>query len=110
MRYNDAMENKIKYPRCWHNEVWMAGKPRGKQQYKCQECKRKFITELNYSTEFKQKAIAIFHVGNSVRAVERMLGINESTVYNWIKKLDKKQKVQPAHRNRGRKNANSGCN
>ena len=44
----------------------------------------------NYSEEFKQKSIAIFYEGHSSRAVGRMMGINKSTVYNWIKKLDEK--------------------
>ncbi len=70
------MENKIKCPKCGNEEAWKAGKPRGKQQYKCKACKRKFTTELSYSTEFKQKAIAIFYEGNSGRAVGRMVGIN----------------------------------
>lgn len=36
--------------------IWKAGKPRGKQQYKCKEYKKKFITEINYTKEFKQKS------------------------------------------------------
>ena len=84
------MEKKIVYPRCEKEEIWKCGKPRGKQQYQCKECRRKFITELNYSKEFKQKAVEIFYEGNSGRAVGRIMGINKSTVYNWIKKLDEK--------------------
>ena len=57
-------------------------KPRGKQQYRCKECKKKFITELNYTKEFKQKAIKMLYEGASGRAVGRIMGINKSTVYN----------------------------
>ena len=71
-------------------EMRERGKTGEKQQYQCKSCKRKFITEKNYSEEFKQKAIAIFYEGNSCRAVGRIMGINKSTVYNWIKKLDEK--------------------
>ena len=84
------MENKIICPRCGKEEIWKAGRPRGKQQYQCKNCRRKFITELNYSEEFKREAIQIFYEGNSGRAVGRIKGINKSTVYNWIKKLNKK--------------------
>ena len=84
------METKIKCPKCGKEEIWKSGKSGGKQQYQCKSCKRKFITEKNYSEEFKQKAIAIFYEGNSGRAVGRIKGINKSTVYNWIKKLDEK--------------------
>ena len=80
----------IKCPKCGSEEIRRAGKPRGKQQYQCKKCERKFITELNYSKEFKQKAIAIFYEGNSGRAVGRIMGINKSTVYNGIKELDEK--------------------
>ena len=84
------MENKIICPRCGKEEIWKAGRPWGKQQYQCKNCRRKFITELNYSEEFKREAIQIFYEGNSGRAVGRIKGINKSTVYNWIKKLNKK--------------------
>ena len=80
------METKIKCPKCGKEEILKSGKTGGKQQYQCKSCKRKFITEKNYSEEFKQKAIAIFYEGNS----GRIMGINKSTVYNWIKKLDEK--------------------
>lgn len=83
---------KIKCPKCGNNEIWKAGKPNGKQQYQCKECGRKFIRELNYDEEFKMKAIQIFYEGNSTRAVGRIMKINKSTVYNWIKALNKKVK------------------
>ena len=84
------LENKIICPRCGKEEIWKAGTPRGKQQYQCKNCRRKFITELNYSEEFKREAIQIFYEGNSGRAVGRIKGINKSTVYNWIKKLNER--------------------
>ena len=34
----------------------------------------------------------MFYEGNSGRAVGRLMKINKSTVYNWIKSLDKKIK------------------
>ena len=52
------------------------------------QCKRKFITELSYSEEFKREAIQISYKGNSGRAVGRIMGINKLTVYNWIKKMN----------------------
>ena len=84
------MKNKIICPRCGKEEIRKAGRPRGKQQYQCKNCRKKFITELNYSEEFKEKAIQILYEGNSGRAVGRIMGINKSTVYNWIKKLNEK--------------------
>lgn len=80
----------IKCQKCGNEEIWKAGKPKGKQQYQYKKCRRKFITELNYSEEFKRKAIQIFYEGNSGRAVGRLMEINKSTVYNWIKALNKK--------------------
>ena len=79
----------IKCPGCGNEEIWKAGKPRGKQQYQCKKCRRKFITELNYSEEFKREAIQIFYEGNSTRAVGRLMKLNKSAVYNWIKALNK---------------------
>ena len=54
------MEN-IKRLKCGNEKVWKAGKPKGKQQYQCKKCRRKYITELNYSEEFKRKVIQIFY-------------------------------------------------
>ena len=87
------MEKKIKCPRCGKEEIWKAGKPKGKQQYQCKKCRRKFITELNYSEEFKREAIQILYEGNSGRAVGRIMGINKSTVYNWVKKMNEKTEI-----------------
>ena len=77
---------KIKCPRCGGNKIWKAGKPSGKQQYQCKECRKKFITELNYSEEFKRQAIQMFYEGNSGRAVGRLMKIKNS-------KLDEENKV-----------------
>lgn len=89
------MEKK-RCPECGNEEVWKAGKPKGKQQYQCKKCRRKFITEKNYSEEFKRRAIQIFYEGNSGRAVGRLMKINKSTVYNWIKELNKEiEKSKP---------------
>ena len=40
--------------------------------------------------EFKQKAIKMLYEGNRDRAVGRIMGINKSTVYNWVKKAEEK--------------------
>ena len=87
---------KIKSPKCGTKEIGKAVRPKGKQQYQCKRCRRKFITELNYSEKFKRKAIQIFYEGNSGRTVERLMKINKSTVYNWIKNLsDKIEESKP---------------
>lgn len=41
-------------------EIGKREKSGWKQQYQCETFKRKFITEKNYSENFKQKAIVIF--------------------------------------------------
>ena len=74
-----------KHPECGNEEIWKAGKTRGKQQYQCKQCKRKFIRELNYGEESKRKIIQIFYEVTSGRAVGILIKINKSTVYNWIK-------------------------
>lgn len=76
-------------PRMWEQRNMESGKPRGKQQYQCKKCRRKFIIELNYDKEFKRRAIQIFYEGNSGRSVGRLMKINKSTIYNWIKSLNK---------------------
>ena len=81
---------KIKCQECGNEEVWKAGKPKGKQQYQCKKCRRKFIKELNHNEQFKREAIQIFYEGNSGRTVGRLMKIHKSTIYSWIKALNKK--------------------
>ncbi len=58
----------IKCPKSGSKEIWKAGKPKGKQQYQCKECKRKFITELNYSQfTLKKEDIARSREGKEER-------------------------------------------
>ena len=86
------MKEEKRCPRCGKEEIQKAEISNEKQQYQCKKCRRKFITELNYSEKFKKESIQIFYKGNSGRAVGRIMEINKSTFYNWIKKL--KEKIQ----------------
>ena len=68
-----------------------AGKTKaGIQKYKCKICGKYYTQESKkrgHSEETKNQAIKLYLEGNSGRAVGRIMGINTSTVYNWIKKL-----------------------
>lgn len=77
---------KIICPKCGSEDICKEGKPNGKQQYQYKKCRRKFIT---YSEEFKREAIQIFYEENSGRAVGRLIEINEFTVYNRIRALNR---------------------
>ncbi len=67
---------------------------------------KKFIIEPNRGGEFKQKANKIFYEENSGRTVGRIIGINKSTVYNWIKKSDEKIQTQTEQKKRPLMNLN----
>ena len=61
----------------------------GTQRCMCMECGIYYTVEpkkREYSEETKQQAIKIFYSGVSGRGVGKILGMNKSNVYNWIKK------------------------
>ena len=80
---------------CGHTEIWKAGIVRGKQRYKCKQCKKTQIevdSRVKYSAEEQKNAITLYLEGNGFRRIARIMGkifgklYRHQTIQHWIKK------------------------
>ena len=79
----------MKCPQCNSTKAVKNGHRRGKQCYKCGNCKRQFVespVERRYSPEVKQICLKMYHNGMNLRGIERVTEIHHTTIMNWIKK------------------------
>ena len=79
----------LRCPHCGSNWLPKYGRPRGKQAYRCGDCRYKFTPEGNrhyYSEEVKRRAMSMYGEGSSMSAIARVLGVKLGTVYSWVKK------------------------
>jgi transposase len=87
-------------PRCKQIESVKAGFVREQQRYKCKACKYFFIERdgRKYAREIKIRAIQLYLEGLGFRAIERLLGVSDTTVLLWVKNLGKTiQELEPMH-------------
>ncbi|BAY56888.1 IS1 transposase [Leptolyngbya boryana NIES-2135] len=64
------------------------GHRQGKQNYRCKDCDRQFITvhtRRGYSDEVKQICLRMYHLGLKLREIERLTGIRHTTIHSWVK-------------------------
>ncbi len=69
------------------------GKKKGKQNYRCVQCGRQFITNYDthqgYSPEFKRECLKLYVHGMGFRGLERVKGVHHTTVIIWVKEVGK---------------------
>jgi transposase-like protein len=80
-----------KCPKCGKTEGQMKnGHNRsGTQTILCRYCKKTYTISPKqhaYDEETRKQAIKMYYSGVSGRGVGKILGMNKSNVYNWIKK------------------------
>ena len=78
-------------PKCQRieNQINKGKNRSGTQKCQCKECgtnSTKDPKKREYPEETRQLAIKIYYAGASGRGVGKVLGMNKSNVYNWIKK------------------------
>ncbi len=86
-----TIKEERKCPTCGATEGQMKNghNKSGTQTYMCRHCKKIYTPEPKrhaYDEETRQMAIKMFYSGVSGRGVGKVLGMNKSNVYNWIKK------------------------
>ena len=97
--------------RCLHcGSNWMPkyGTSRGKQTYRCGDCKHRYTPEGNrhyYSEAVKSQAVSIYLEGSGRSAIGRVLPAPPETVYSWIKK----SRSSPGHLRAGSGAASGGA-
>lgn len=80
-------------PECKSNHVHKNGKKKDKQNYRCVQCGRQFITKYNphhgYDAEFKRECLKMYVNGMGFRAIERVKGVHHTTIITWVKEVGK---------------------
>ena len=77
-------------PECESTHVNKNARKRGKQNYICVDCQRRFLDHYQiprgYSDKFKRECLTLYVNGMGFRAQgARVKGINHVTVINWVK-------------------------
>ncbi|MEL6382580.1 MAG: hypothetical protein AAFQ89_08915 [Cyanobacteria bacterium J06626_18] len=78
-------------PKCGSSRLQKNGFRRGRQQYRCKDCKRQFTETLlprGYSEDARQICLRMYRLGLALREIERLTGISRSTVSSWIRQQD----------------------
>ena len=80
-------------PKCGEsrNQVNDGKNRSGTQRCKCKKCNITYTLDpktKSYSEEVRKNAIKTYYSGVSGRGVGRLLGMNKSNVYNWLKKTE----------------------
>ena len=86
--------------RCQKAGAVKAGFARGAQRYKCKACNYFFVEadRRKYPRETKVRAIQLYLEGLGFRAIERLLGVSDTTVLLWVKELGKTiQELPPSY-------------
>ena len=84
-----AYRHDLRCPHCGSNWMPKYGTSRGKQTYRCGDCKHRYTPEGNrhyYSEAVKSQAVSMYPVGSSLSAIGRVLQGRLETDYSWIKK------------------------
>ena len=75
---------------CGTSDYCKAGFSKGKQRYKCRDCKKVFSLgdkREKYSIEQKLKAVKLYTEGVGLRTIERAEGISTPLLIHWIRRL-----------------------
>ncbi len=80
-------------PRCESSHIRKNGIKRGKQNHICCDCHRQFIQDYEpsktYSNELKLECLRMYLNGIGFRSIERVKGVDHTTVITWVKQLGK---------------------
>lgn len=78
----------MKCPNCNSERTTKNGRRRGKQCYKCLDCRRQFVIspiERSYPPEVRKLCLKMYLNGMGLRGIERVTEIHHTTVMNWIR-------------------------
>jgi insertion element IS1 protein InsB len=78
----------VKCPRCQSSNVRKDGHQNRKQRWECKDCGRIFrdsYSTKGYHPQVKRICLNMYLNGMGFRAIERVTGINHTTIINWVK-------------------------
>ena len=95
-----ACRHDMRCPHCGSNWMPKAGRSRGKQTYRCGDCKYRYPRRQPplYSSKVIERALAMYAEGASVAAIGGAMEINESTALVWVKKAISSIRIMDAER------------
>ena len=82
----------MRCPKCLCEERVKSGIIKGRQRYKCKECKCNYTVELKSTAKplsVKKQALHLYLEGLGFRSIGRFLGVSNVSVLNWIKSFGK---------------------
>ena len=71
--------------RCGSEDNVKAGFNHGRQRYKCKGCGRQFTISEDRNAQNRARALYLYIVGLSMRAIARAHGVAPSTVLYWVR-------------------------
>jgi transposase-like protein len=81
----------MKCPKCSQGDYVKDGIVKGRQRYQCKHCKYRYTVEqIGKPNALKKLAIELYLEGLGFRSIERILGVSNVTVMNWVRALGKK--------------------
>ena len=89
-------KNNLKCKYCNGTKINKFGKQNDKQRYLCRECRKTFIIDKDerykldkYSLNKRKLAITMYINNVGIRSIERILGVSNVLILNWIKNVGK---------------------
>lgn len=83
----------MKCPECSSKNLNKNGRRKGKQNYICKDCGRQFIdcyeAHRGYPPQVKQQCLSMYVNGMGFRAIERVMGVHNTTVMDWVRQVGK---------------------
>jgi transposase-like protein len=83
--------------KCGSSKSVKNGKRDGEQCYKCKDCGFQYTKEESNgrSESERNKAVALYLLGLSMRAIARLFHVNVSTILNWVRNFATKNYEKP---------------
>lgn len=83
--------------KCGSMATVKAGRPHGKQRYKCKECGRQFIPTKDKNAQKRAAALYYYVLGLSLNAIAKMYKVAPSTVLYWVRNFSLKIYENPPY-------------
>lgn len=86
-------------PRCSFSNVIKDGFVLDRQRYLCKNCKFHFTVTMRkqrFDQPTKRHAIVLFLTGLSITKIEKLIGVRQTTLFNWVKEFGPKFELMRA--------------
>ena len=84
-----SYRHNLRCPYCGSNWLPKAQRSKGKQTYRCGDCRYRFTPDGNrhyYSEKVKRQVLSMYAEGSSISAIAKVMNVKLATVFSWVKK------------------------